>query len=269
MKHFLHPQDPDVSLAEANWRSEIVPAYTELDLTFATDRLPAIQGLANATQRLRSNDEYISGLWRKTIKADLLWYRNAADGNNRRIKDGGAPTWSWGSVTGPIYYTDRVTPSDSNLQILDIITSEEQAPVLVVRGHLVKVKLDDPYSDNVSLGPDDELRVEWDCVGGLPKSNKTSQYFLVFEADDGGPFGLLLNVDRTDPPAQQFRRVGYVHGHSISNWRRSWGSGGWVSSPASSASDTSGGIWEDASKDGAREWVDEIFKGEPTTFRLI
>ncbi|RKL02350.1 hypothetical protein BFJ71_g4800 [Fusarium oxysporum] len=269
MKHFLHPQDPDVSLAEANWRSEIVPAYTELDLTFATDRLPAIQGLANATQRLRSSDEYISGLWQKTIKADLLWYRNAADGNNRRIKDGGAPTWSWGSVTGPIYYTDRVTPSDSNLQILDIITSEEQAPVLVVRGHLVKVKLDDPYSDNVSLGPDDELRVEWDCVGGLPKSNKTSQYFLVYEADDGGPFGLLLNVDRTDPPAQQFRRVGYVHGHSISKWRRSWGSGGWVSSPASSASDTSGGIWEDASRDGAREWVDEIFKGEPTTFRLI
>ncbi|KAH7212095.1 heterokaryon incompatibility protein-domain-containing protein [Fusarium oxysporum] len=269
MKHFLNPQDPDASLAEANWRSEIVPAYTELDLTFATDRLPAIQGLANATQRLRSNDEYISGLWRKTIKADLLWYRNAADGNNRRIKDGGAPTWSWGSVTGPIYYTDRVTPIDSNLQILDIITSEEQAPVLVIRGHLVKVELDDPYSDNVSLGPDDELRVEWDCAGDLPKFNKISLYFLVFEADDGGPFGLLLSVDRTDPTGQQFRRVGYVHGHSISKWRRSWGSGGWVSSPASSASDTSGGIWEDASRDGAREWVDEIFDGEPTTFRLI
>ncbi|KAG5794601.1 hypothetical protein H9Q69_006363 [Fusarium xylarioides] len=268
MKHFLHPQDPDVSLAEANWRSEIVPAYTELDLTFATDRLPAIQGLANAAQRLRSDDEYICGLWRKTMKADLLWYRNAADGNNRRIKDGGAPTWSWGSVTEPIYYSDRIIPSDSNLQILDIITSEEEPPVLVIRGHLVNVKLEDPYGDTVSLGPDDDLRVEWDCGGGRTKSNKKSRYFLVFEADDGGPFGLLLNVDRNDPTGQQFRRVGYVHGHSISKWRRSWGSGGWASSP-SSASDTSGGIWEDAGKEGAREWVDEIFKGEPVTFRLI
>ncbi|KAF5985533.1 het domain-containing protein [Fusarium coicis] len=268
MKHFLHPQDPDVSSAEANWRSEIVPAYTELDLTFATDRLPAIQGLANAAQRLRGNDEYISGLWRQTIKADLLWHKNAGDGNSHRIKDGGAPTWSWGSVTGPIYYSDRITPSDSNLQILDIITSEEKPPVLVIRGHLVNVKLDDPYSDTVSLGPDDNLRVEWDCGRGRTKSNKISRYFLVFEADDGGPFGLLLNLDRDDPTEQQFRRVGYVHGHSISKWRRSWGSGGWASSP-SEASDNSGGIWEDAGKEGAREWVEEIFKGEPVTFRLI
>ncbi|KAF5641742.1 het domain protein [Fusarium tjaetaba] len=268
MKHFLHPQDSDVSSAEANWRTEIVPAYTELDLTFATDRLPAIQGLANAAQRLRSNDEYISGLWRQTMKADLLWHKNAGDGNSHRIKDGGAPTWSWASVTGPIYYSDRITPSDSNLQILDIVASEEKPPGLVIRGHLVNVKLDDPYSDTVSLGPDDDLRVEWDCGGGRTKSNKISRYFLVFEADDGGPFGLLLNLDRDDPSRQQFRRVGYVHGHSISKWRRSWGSGGWASSP-SEASDTSGGIWEDAGKEGAREWVDGIFKGEPVTFRLI
>ncbi|KAF5626206.1 het domain protein [Fusarium sp. NRRL 52700] len=268
MKHFIHPQNPDVSQAEADWRSEIVPAYTELDLTFETDRLPAIQGLANAAQRLRSNDEYVSGLWRNTMKADLLWYRNAADGNGRRIKDGGAPTWSWASVTGPIYYSDRIIPSDSNLQILDIITSEEQPPALVIRGHLVNVKLEDPYSNTVSLGPDDDLRVEWDSEGRT-KSKKIPRYFLVFEADDGGPFGLLLNADRTDPTGQQFQRVGYVHGHSISKWRRSWCSGGWASSPGSSTSDTSGGIWEDAGKEGAREWVDEIFKGEPVTLRLI
>ncbi|KAF4959084.1 hypothetical protein FGADI_1962 [Fusarium gaditjirri] len=268
MKHFLHPQDPDVSLAEANWRSEIVPAYTELDLTFATDRLPAIQGLANAARGLRGDDEYISGLWRKTLKADLLWHRNAGDGNNKIVKGGSAPTWSWGSVTGPIYYTDRITPSDSNLQILGIITSEEQPPVLVIRGHLVKVKLESSYSDTVSLGPEDELRVEWDCEG-LVRSEKIARYFLVFEADDGGPFGLLLNADRRDPSAQKFRRAGYIHGHSISKWRRSWGSGGWAPSPTSSVFDTSGGIWEDASRDGARAWVDEVFKGEPTTFRLI
>ncbi|KAF5981410.1 hypothetical protein FBULB1_4807 [Fusarium bulbicola] len=269
MKHFLHPQDPDVSMTEANWRSEIVPAYTALDLTFATDRLPAIQGLANAAQRLRSGDEYIFGLWRKSIKADLLWYRNGGDGDGHRIKNGGAPTWSWGSVTEPIHYSERIIPSDSNLQILDIITSEGQPPVLVIRGHLVNVKLEDPYSNIVSLGPDDDLRVEWDCAGDQTNSSKLSRYFLVYEADDGGPFGLLLNVDRDDPTGQQFRRVGYVHGHSISKWRRSWGSGGWASSQGSSASDTSGGMWEDAGKEGAREWVDEIFKGEPVTFRLI
>lgn len=198
-----------------------------------------------------------------------MWHRNAGDGNAQRIKDGGAPTWSWGSVTGPIYYSDRILPSDSDLQILDIRTSEEKSPVLVIRGHLVHVKLEDPYSDTVSLGPDDDLRVEWDSEGLQTKSNKISPYFLVFEADDGGPFGLLLNADRNDPTGQQFRRIGYVHGHSISKWRRSWGSGGWASSADSSPSDSSGGIWEDAGKEGAREWVDEIFKGEPVTFKLI
>ncbi|KAF4333464.1 het domain protein [Fusarium beomiforme] len=269
MKHFLHPQDPDVSLAEANWRSEIVPAYTQLDLTFPTDRLPAIQGLANAAHKLRSDDEYISGLWRKTMKADLLWHRNAGDLVNRRIKKGGAPTWSWASITGPVEYRDRITPSDSELEILDIITSEDRAPVLVIRGHLVKVKLEYPDTSTVSLGPDDELTMVWDCERDIPTFKKIFRYFLVFGADDGGPFGLLLSVDPTNQPGKQFRRIGYIPGDSISKWRRSWGSGGWVSSVANSVSESSDDIWEDSKGDGAREWVKEIFQGEPTTFRLV
>jgi hypothetical protein len=269
MKHFLYPQDTDVSLAEANWRSEIVPAYTQLDLTFLTDRLPAIQGLAKAASRLRSGDEYISGLWRKTMKADLLWHRNARDSYNQRIKDRGAPTWSWASVTGPVYYRDRITPKDSDLKVLEFITNEEQAPVLVIRGHLVKVEIDYRDSNTVSLGPDDELRVVWDCVGDLSTFSKIFRYFLVFGTDDGGPFGLLVNVDRTNQSGKEFRRVGYIPGYSIPKLRRSWCSGGWVSSPDNSVSELSGGMWEDAMRAGAKEWVNEIFQGEPTTFRLI
>ncbi|RGP66177.1 hypothetical protein FSPOR_6797 [Fusarium sporotrichioides] len=269
MKHFLHPQDADVSSVEENWRSEIVPAYTQLDLTFPTDRLPAIQGLANAAHKLRSGDEYIYGIWRNTIKADLLWYRNPGDGMNERIADGGAPTWSWASVTGPVYYTNKITPNNSQLKILDIIISEKQVPVIHIRGYLITVDLDYHKRNSVTLSPDDELTVIWDCERELAVYNKIIRYLLVFGADDHGPFGLLLAADRTYQEGKQFRRVGYVPGYSVSKWRRSWCSGGWVSPAADSVCEFSDDVWEKASRDGAKEWVEKIFEGEATTFRLI
>ncbi|KAF2111990.1 heterokaryon incompatibility protein-domain-containing protein [Lophiotrema nucula] len=83
------------------WRSEIVPEYTRLDLTRPTDRLVALAGLAEAFTLLRTGDTYLAGLWKKTLKSDLLWCVDPTRSSSRlRI----APTWSWGSVTGAVTY---------------------------------------------------------------------------------------------------------------------------------------------------------------------
>ncbi|KAF4453693.1 hypothetical protein F53441_3702 [Fusarium austroafricanum] len=355
MKHFLYPQVPDVSLAETTWRTEIVPAYSRLDFTFAKDRLPAIQGLAAAAHRLRSDDQYIAGLWQKTMKADLLWHMYIAGGDLPcdRIKDGGAPTWSWASIDGEVYYSDYPTPEDSELAILDILISKGKAPALLLRGHLVKVEFKPHDMSTVLLGPDDELQVVWDEERDLEAFKQISKYFLVFGGNADGPFGLLLAADTSSPSNNQFQRIGFIPGYGVSRWRRSWDSGGWydyekgvqssestgayspsggsedgnsgyrgkvlgkvreykeklssllsrkgratsssspsssprpsrasstegsdhraddrgeASSEESSEDEASGGIWEDANRDGAREWVNEIFQGEATTFRLI
>ncbi|KAF4470501.1 het domain-containing [Fusarium albosuccineum] len=269
MKHFLYPQDPDVPLIETNWRSDIVPAYTQLDLTFETDRLPAIEGLAKAANALRSTDQYIAGLWRNSIKDDLLWHVTRNGWPSFRIENGGVPTWSWASVTGAVIYNTRQVAEDDDLEVLDVVTNEGNTPVLLVRGHLVKVEVADATfgsSGMVLLGPDDELAVLWDVRSSAREFKHT--YFLVFGADGNGPFGLLLAPELPGPTDKQFRRIGYISGYHVSKRRRSWGSGGWVSE-STSVSEVSDDVWEEANQAGAMEWVEEIFQGEAKTFRIV
>ncbi|UPK91972.1 hypothetical protein LCI18_002907 [Fusarium solani-melongenae] len=273
IKHFLYPQNIDASNVQASWRSDIVPAYTQLGLTFPTDKLPAIEGLARAAGKLRSDDEYVFGLWRNSIKADLMWHIPRNGRSSNRIVDGGAPTWSWASLTGEAVYDTRQLAKDSDLAILDVITGEGSPPTLLVRGHLVEVELPDSLWGNprVFLGPDDELAILWD-VHGLGKKF-AHPYFLVCGADGNGPFGLLLVAGLSVDTSKQFRRVGYIPGYRITRRRRSWWSGGWVSH-GESVSDESVDVvsdetWDQANEAGAVEWAKEVFQGEATTFRII
>lgn len=273
IKHFLYPQEIDASKVQASWRSDIVPAYTQLDLTFSTDRLPAIEGLASAASKLRSDDEYFFGLWRNSIKADLMWHISRFETPSHRIVDGGAPTWSWASVTGDAVYDTKQVAEDSDLAILDIITGEGTPPTLLVRGHLVKLELMDSLFGlpRVFIGPDDELAILWDVHARGKKF--AHPYFLVCGADGNGPFGLLLVSGLSPDLSKQFRRVGYIPGYRITRRRRSWWSGGWVSSDESvtdeSVDEVSDDAWKEANEAGAVEWTKEIFQGEATTFKII
>lgn len=78
----------------------ILNSYTELDLTFPKDRLPAISGLARRMQQTRS-DRYLAGIWENDMPPALFWgspYNRARRGCLPRPEDSGAPTWSWGSI---------------------------------------------------------------------------------------------------------------------------------------------------------------------------
>ena len=70
----------------------IVKDYTRSNLTYDSDKLVAIAGLAKATLRVMdvSNDSYLAGLWRKDLAVDLLW-RVAASGTGPATYI--APSW--------------------------------------------------------------------------------------------------------------------------------------------------------------------------------
>jgi hypothetical protein len=90
---------------EMHWW-KIISMYTKGDLTRASDKLPAISGLARQMVRfmqegLVSHDEYVAGLWRRNLHLNMLWrvhYNHA----NSRLDNSYAPTWSWASVQGQI-----------------------------------------------------------------------------------------------------------------------------------------------------------------------
>lgn len=88
------------------WHS-VVRDYSSRYLTNAADKLPALSGLAAALHQ-RTGDEYLAGLWKKSVLDDLLWMNKAiySSRGNRvapsRQPGYRAPSWSWASVHGNI-----------------------------------------------------------------------------------------------------------------------------------------------------------------------
>ncbi|KAF5659690.1 hypothetical protein FDENT_13876 [Fusarium denticulatum] len=86
-------EDPKASLYQS-WYS-LLWIYGPRNLTEASDKLPAISGLASIfAQRL--NDEYIVGLWRSKLLEGLVWQSLSC----KRVLEYRAPSWSWASMDG-------------------------------------------------------------------------------------------------------------------------------------------------------------------------
>ncbi|KAK4159284.1 heterokaryon incompatibility protein-domain-containing protein [Cladorrhinum sp. PSN259] len=90
------------------WRRMIIQ-YSALHLTYASDKLPALSGLADQIQR-SSNQTYIAGMWQETLVLDMCWYlpRIAGKPPKRPYATYQAPSWSWASVNGPVEYPGEV-----------------------------------------------------------------------------------------------------------------------------------------------------------------
>jgi len=96
---------------------KLVETFAARQLTYVTDRLPALTGIASMVPFPAK--DYLAGLWRGGLRHGLVWVnplgRNsrriegtldtfpklAEEGINCRISDHYAPSWSWASIWGP------------------------------------------------------------------------------------------------------------------------------------------------------------------------
>jgi hypothetical protein len=105
---------------------QIILEYTNLKLTYDSDRLPAIAALADRMWRLRRLDDvYIAGLWRNSILSDMLWtskpfesgkWGQALEPRPARL----VPSWSWASVQNArIFWSGYAFPDTTNIVSLN------------------------------------------------------------------------------------------------------------------------------------------------------
>ena len=101
------PNSTDVTPESVLWKwNAILARYSECDMTFMSDRLIGIAGLAKETHKALTFCEscsaddvtYLAGLWRVHIEIQLLWRVSPRDSPKPRPKEYRAPTWSWASV---------------------------------------------------------------------------------------------------------------------------------------------------------------------------
>jgi hypothetical protein len=76
---------------------QIVTDYTALSLTKASDIFPALSGIAKV-YAAQTHDEYIAGLWKRTLVPNLLWYF-ADECIDAEVTSWRAPSWSWASTS--------------------------------------------------------------------------------------------------------------------------------------------------------------------------
>ena len=95
--------DVDPELQERAYRCwrDVCSQYSGCVLTFPSDKLIALAGLAQCIGNI-TKDQYVAGLWRKSLKHDLLWHVCGTGEPRRRPSGYRAPTFSWASIDGEI-----------------------------------------------------------------------------------------------------------------------------------------------------------------------
>ena len=108
----------DPNVRARSW-DKFVERYSELALTFGTDRLPGISGIAREVA-LPSLGTYLAGLWEYQLPQALLWASTGRviDRSSQYL----APTWSWASIVTAVvpYETPSKITIDSVCRVFEI-----------------------------------------------------------------------------------------------------------------------------------------------------
>ena len=117
------------TLSYYNWY-EMAFSFTARQLTYDTDKLPALSGLATEVAKFRGGT-YCAGLWWEDMAWGLLWYKRTGF-ELTKPSEYLAPSWSWASLNGgtlyPWQWPEKIT-----------------LPDVVFREYYLEYKSDDPY----------------------------------------------------------------------------------------------------------------------------
>jgi hypothetical protein len=153
IRPWAHPETPDL-VDYAIWR-DFVHKYSCCQLTYPEkDKLVAVSGIARLLCR---GDEYLAGLWRKCLPAQLMWHTQ--NFGPKRPSKYYAPTWSWASVDGIISMRGTIAHESSSFTVLDaqVTTSSTDrfgavsAGYLQVLGPVAKTFYQPVYNPNSSI----------------------------------------------------------------------------------------------------------------------
>jgi len=96
-----------------------VQDYSRLEMTFESDKMPALAGLATRMETMRHGDRYLAGLWEKTLLFDLLWFvePTPVPGKPRNSR---FPSWNWASVNSQVTWSENVDSTLTSVKVEEV-----------------------------------------------------------------------------------------------------------------------------------------------------
>src|SRR3569833_241670 len=193
--------------------AELIQEYSALQLTYESDRLPALAGIADIASQVVPG-RYLSGIWEANLSAGLLWQPAKYPAKLSGIAS--VPSWSWASVIGPNKAGGH-NPEQTRVKLRGsrIQNTVRTALLLLGRVHRCTVDLDKQLppppcrSDRKLKGPRDEIptytfRLEA-AVGPRPVGAEFA-YHCIFDGPRGGEsvfYALGIKCDDTLGGADQ------------------------------------------------------------------
>ncbi|PYH67665.1 HET domain-containing protein [Aspergillus vadensis CBS 113365] len=132
----VDPQSREpMSLEGFNLWNDLVQRYSCCDLTNPSDKMIAIAGIAELFQDI-TGDEYVAGWWKSRLLESLDW--RVFEPQERRSACYRAPSWSWGSVDGPVTPSGLSASAEFLVSIVDfhVATGSSGTTDNVLKGYL-------------------------------------------------------------------------------------------------------------------------------------
>ena len=125
---------------QSHWRG-IVGHYNQCRLTYATDKLPALSGLAECMAKLCGWEmtDYLAGIWREGLPEALLW-RAVRRSNLTHSSTYCAPSWSWASTDTVFTYRSDFPKQKVLMSIVETCTEPKDHPLGSITNAWVKLE---------------------------------------------------------------------------------------------------------------------------------
>lgn len=204
-----------------NWYL-LVSQYTHRKLTFASDRLPALAGVAKHFHE-KTGYLYVAGLWKEDLMTGLLWYRPNHKDAPTSSK---LPTWSWARFNGGVsFWSDergllKLINTDCELIDLSYQTNdgfhnygEVSNAKIQIKGRVLRAILNKPKPGGLSN--DMRLYTKDGAIIGRPVFDRENSYKFGFEffcllvhQSWISPAGLVL--EQVEGQTAEYKRIGYI-----------------------------------------------------------
>lgn len=225
----------------------MVSLYTQKNLTYPKDILPALSGVTN---RVRGAGKYYGGLWEQNLSYDLLWFPTVGPSGSKtmlpnRPWEDIAPSFLWASVKGQISFID-IKPNTPDFtqtfQICEItlepkgedLLGQLSSGELVLRGPVVDAKfvcsLEKPMVADFLIK---DLETNCECFWAVLECPVLKRHYLfhpdsqwekgdfledmlciqLFENSnptDERCYALVLGFRNQEPASKRVRRVGII-----------------------------------------------------------
>lgn len=220
---------------------QAVTMYCRRKLSFASDKLPALSGVAELFYPILGG-KYLAGLWTETLLLDLLWKRTGQP--RPRPEKYRAPSWSWAAMDGEVeaYYLDPAiisfTTESYSLRMAGILEESvklesEHSPFGGVKDGTLKLKAGLKSAKLEMWGnvthkirvldkrPDErKIMIGLLILDAAEELLEEDVYVVPLIFDDFGSFYESIVVVEAD--AGRFRRIGRMSKHVTSDveWLR-------------------------------------------------